>query len=260
MQKFAILSKKDDLSTQIKNRIYDELIYKGFLYDEKDPELVIAVGGDGTFLRTIHKYVNDLEKLLFVGIHTGTLGFFSSYDSHEVERFLEDCGQMSFVRKNLPLLEINIHSSKETHCLYALNEIRVENVIRTQLMRVYVEDVFLETFRGTGMCISTQAGSSAYNRSLGGAILHEGLDLLQITEITGIHHQAYRSLGSPLIVPHDVTIRLESDDFCEAILCYDHESMKLRKDSCVTVNYSKKVVQMIGRPNTNYIERLKNLF
>lgn len=260
MKRFTILSKNDKLSSQIKQKIHNELINIGFSHDENDPELVIAVGGDGTFLRTIHKFVNDLDKLLFVGIHTGTLGFFTSYDSHEVDKFLEDCRQKNFVRKNLPLLEINIHSSKETHCLYALNEIRVENVIRTQLMRIYVEDVFLETFRGTGICISSQAGSSAYNRSLGGAILHEGLDLLQITEITGIHHQAYRSLGSPLIVPHDVTIRLESDDFCEAILCYDHESMKLRKDSCVTVNYSKKVVHMIGRPDTHYIERLKNLF
>lgn len=260
MKRFTILSKNDELSNQIKLKIHSELISIGFSHDENDPEIVIAVGGDGTFLRTIHKFVNDLDKLLFVGIHTGTLGFFTSYDSHEVDKFLEDCRNKNFVRKNLPLLEINIHSSKETHCLYALNEIRVENVIRTQLMRIYVEDVFLETFRGTGICISSQAGSSAYNRSLGGAILHEGLDLLQITEITGIHHQAYRSLGSPLIVPHDVTIRLESDDFCEAILCYDHESMKLRKDSCVTVNYSKKVVHMIGRPDTHYIERLKNLF
>lgn len=260
MKRFTIVSKTDDLSNQIKRRIHASLTKMDFVHDENEPELVIAVGGDGTFLRTIHKYVKALDKLLFVGIHTGTLGFFTSYDSHEVDRFLEDCKQMNFVRKNLPLLEINVHSSKESHCLYALNEIRVENVIRTQLMRIYVEDVFLETFRGTGICISSQAGSSAYNRSLGGAILHEGLDLLQITEITGIHHQAYRSLGSPLIVPKDVTIRLESDDFCEAILCYDHESMRLRKDSCVTVNYSKKVVQMIGRPDTHYLERLKNLF
>jgi len=260
MKRFTIVSKNDDLSNQIKHKIHDALVTMDFIFDESNPELVIAVGGDGTFLRTIHKYVNALDALLFVGIHTGTLGFFTSYDSHEVDKFIEDCKQMKFVSKNLPLLEINVHSSKESHCLYALNEIRVENVIRTQLMRIYVENVFLETFRGTGICISSQAGSSAYNRSLGGAILHEGLDLLQITEITGIHHQAYRSLGSPLIVPHDVTIRLESDDFCEAILCYDHESMKLRKDSCVTVNYSKKVVQMIGRPDTHYIERLKNLF
>lgn len=260
MKRFTIVSKEDALSIQIKQKIRTELIGIGFSYDEQKPELVIAVGGDGTFLRTIHKYVHDLEQLLFVGIHTGTLGFFTSYDSHEVDKFLEDCKMWRFEKKNLPLLEINVHSSNETHCLYALNEIRVENVIRTQLMRIYVQDVFLETFRGTGICISSQAGSSAYNRSLGGAILHEGLDLLQITEITGIHHQAYRSLGSPLIVPKDVTIRLESDDFCQAILCYDHESMKLRKDSCVTVNYSKKVVHMIGRPNANYIERLKNLF
>lgn len=260
MKRFTIMSKNDNLSNQMKQRIHWDLKEMGFIHDEHEPELVIAVGGDGTFLRTIHKHVNALEKRLFVGIHTGTLGFFTSYDSHEVDKFIDDCRQMNFVRKNLPLLEINVDSSKESHCLYALNEIRVENVIRTQLMRIYVEDVFLETFRGTGICISSQAGSSAYNRSLGGAILHEGLDLLQITEITGIHHHAYRSLGSPLIVPKDVTIRLESDDFCEAILCYDHESMKLRKDSCVTVNYSKKVVQMIGRPDTHYLERLKNLF
>jgi len=137
---------------------------------------------------------------------------------------------------------------------------RVENIIRTQLIRVLINNEYMETFRGTGLCISTQAGSTAYNRSLGGAILHEGLNLLQLTEITGIHHHAYRSLGSPLIIQSNALIRFESDDFCEAILCFDHLSVKLKKDSLIQCQYSEKTVHCVGRPNTSYLKRLKSLF
>ena len=73
MKRFTIVSKNDDLSNQIKQKIHDALAKMDLISDENNPELVIAVGGDGTFLRTIHKYVNALDALLFVGIHTGPL-------------------------------------------------------------------------------------------------------------------------------------------------------------------------------------------
>ena len=63
MKRFTIVSKNDDLSNQIRHKIHDALVSMDFLYDDNNPELVIAVGGDGTFLRTIHKYVNALDAL-----------------------------------------------------------------------------------------------------------------------------------------------------------------------------------------------------
>lgn len=260
MKRFVILSKEDDLSKELSQKLTIRLNELNYQLDEETPDFVVSIGGDGTFLRAIHQYIHQLELIKFVGIHTGTLGFFSSYDGHECEAFIQDLINNRLGYKEFPLLDICVNSKNGNEHYYALNEMRVENVIRTQLIRVSINSEYMETFRGTGLCISTQAGSTAYNRSLGGAILHEGLNLLQLTEITGIHHHAYRSLGSSLIVQEDAQITLESDDFCEAILCYDHLSVKLKKDSKIKCQYSEKTVHCVGRPNTSYIKRLKSLF
>ena len=260
MKRFVILSKEDDLSKELSQKLTIRLNELNYQLDEETPDFVVSIGGDGTFLRAIHQYIHQLELIKFVGIHTGTLGFFSSYDGHECEAFVQDLINDRLGYKEFPLLDICVNSRNGNEHYYALNEMRVENVIRTQLIRVSINSEYMETFRGTGLCISTQAGSTAYNRSLGGAILHEGLNLLQLTEITGIHHHAYRSLGSSLIVQEDAQITLESDDFCEAILCYDHLSVKLKKDSKIKCQYSEKTVHCVGRPNTSYIKRLKSLF
>lgn len=260
MKRFVILSKEDDLSKELSQKLTIRLNELNYQLDEETPDFVVSIGGDGTFLRAIHQYIHQLELIKFVGIHTGTLGFFSSYDGHECEAFIQDLINNRLGYKEFPLLDICVNSKNGNEHYYALNEMRVENVIRTQLIRVSINSEYMETFRGTGLCISTQAGSTAYNRSLGGAILHEGLNLLQLTEITGIHHHAYRSLGSSLIVQGDAQITLESDDFCEAILCYDHLSVKLKKDSKIKCQYSEKTVHCVGRPNTSYIKRLKSLF
>jgi len=260
MKRFVILSKEDDLSKELSQKLTIRLNELNYQLDEETPDFVVSIGGDGTFLRAIHQYIHQLELIKFVGIHTGTLGFFSSYDGHECEAFVQDLINDRLGYKEFPLLDICVNSKNGNEHYYALNEMRVENVIRTQLIRVSINSEYMETFRGTGLCISTQAGSTAYNRSLGGAILHEGLNLLQLTEITGIHHHAYRSLGSSLIVQEEAQITLESDDFCEAILCYDHLSVKLKKDSKIKCQYSEKTVHCVGRPNTSYIKRLKSLF
>ena len=77
---------------------------------------------------------------------------------------------------------------------------------------VYINDEYLETFRGNGLCVSTASGSTAYNKSLGGAILYSDVGMMQLSEIAGIHHNAYRSLGSSLVLDKKYTIRNQTDN------------------------------------------------
>lgn len=260
MKRFIVYSKDELQSQAICADLTARLVKLGWIEDAKQPELLISVGGDGTFLRAIHTYLHQLDAMYFVGVHAGTLGFFTDYDAHELEVLIEDLKTQNFEAKSFPLMEVTVQDDQRQRVVYALNEMRVENVKRTQKLDVYIDDTLMETYRGTGFCISTQAGSTAYNRSLGGAILHEGLDLLQLTEITGIHHQAYRSLGSPLIVHHEAVIRLMSEDFSDAVLCYDHESLDLASKSAITAQYSKRKIQVFSRRNNDYLKRLNSLF
>src|SRR5699024_12216788 len=56
-------------------------------------------------------------------------------------------------------------------------------------------------FRWDGLSISTSSGSTAYNISLGCAILHPSLHAIQLTEMASINNRVFRTIGSPLVLP-----------------------------------------------------------
>lgn len=260
MKRIALFNKEDAYSQTLKQNLETRLMDLGYQLDEKNPELVVSIGGDGTFLRTIHQYVGQLNELVFVGIHTGTLGFFTEYLDTEVDIFIDDLINHSFDIKKFPLLKLKVIDQEKTQEVYALNEIRIENIKRSQCIDIDINQHHFETFRGTGFCISTQIGSTAYNRSLGGAIVHEGMNVMQLTEISGIHHKAYRSLASPLIISSDSKIRLTSSDFSDALVGYDHLYQDLKKDSIVEVEYSPEQVRVWDTKRIPYLKRLMSSF
>ncbi|MEG0283801.1 MAG: NAD kinase [Erysipelotrichaceae bacterium] len=259
MNKFSLIMKKNTKSADIGKKIKNELIANDWIYDEENPTLVICIGGDGTLLYAVHKYMQKLGKIHFTAIHTGTLGFFTDYTEAEVDDCIYDIlnKKPTIIESNLLTVHIN---GDDSHPYYALNEVRIENVIKTQILDIFIDDEYFQTFRGTGMCISTQAGSTAYNRSLKGAVVDTDLKIMQISEITGIHHSQYRSLGVPLILQADRTINIKSATFDSAILCYDHLHTELKGAHELTITLSPLKVKFARYKKYSYIKRLKNLY
>lgn len=259
MNRFTIVKRDDIDSKLLSEEIIINMNKKGWFYDEKNPQLVVCIGGDGTILKAFHKWIERIETVAFVGIHTGTLGFFTDYTVNELPDFYKDIDHK-------PILEekriLNVRCTLEDKHIYvqALNEIRVENIVKTQEMDVYINKEYLETFRGNGVCISGQYGSTAYNRSIGGAVIFPGLDLLQMTEISGIHHRHARSLGSPLILDPESEITLKSSSFKGAMLCYDqlHLHMDEMKEVCIS-SYDK-TIKFAHFNRKSHITRLNALF
>lgn len=256
MQKFSIVAKKNDKSFLIEQKVKEVLIAHGWIYDKKHPNLVICVGGDGTLLYAVHKYLQQLKEVSFIGIHTGTLGFFTDYTEEELDTFLHDLLHKEPEVFKSDLLQIKL-GDKE---FYALNEMRIENIKRTQVLDVFVDGEFFETCRGSGVCLSTQAGSTAYNRSLGGAVVDSGLSLMQMAEITAIQHSKHRSLGNPYILKADRSVVFKSDDFSNAVLCYDHRNIQLKNIDEILCTMSNHSVRFARYRKYSYLKRLKNLY
>ena len=143
---------------------------------------------------------------------------------------------------------------------YALNEMRVENVIHSQAADIYVDDEFFERCHGSGICLSTQAGSTALNRSLKGAVIDSGLSVMQLAEITPIQHSKHRSLGNPYIMMESRKVRIVSDDFQTALLGYDHKTVPLLNAREVRIEMSDKHVRFARYRRYSYLKRLKNLY
>lgn len=260
MKRFNVINRKDKISENITKEVVSTLSAMDFVYDTINPELIICVGGDGTILHAFHQYIDQLDTVSFVGIHSGTLGFAADYVEDKLNLFFEDIqkNEVEFVEKSV--LEAFCYNNETSHHLYALNEFRVENIVKTQHMHVYLNDEYLELFRGNGLCISGQYGSTAYNRSIGGAIIVDGIDLLQMTEISGIHHRHARSLGAPLIMSADTQIRLEYDDFDHALLVYDHLHMKLDNIHRIDIRLSNKKMRFAHFRKISYLDKLNALF
>lgn len=256
MKKFAFVVRPDDCSNRLAKYIREKLCLNGYVYDECDPELVIVIGGDGTFIYGVHAYMSRLSHVKFYGIHTGTLGFYTDYRDDEVEIFLNDLLKGKLKEIEYPLLQAKV----DGNVYKAINEIRIENVSRTQVLEVFINGDKFEDYRGTGMCVCTQLGSTAYNRSLGGAVIQEGLRFIEMSEIAGIHHAAYRSLKSPIVMNDKVKIKFVSNNFDGAVLGSDIRITPLDGKSCVEIEVSKCVVRMLRGKDVSYFQRLKSLF
>lgn len=259
MTKFSIVSKDDNDSIKIAKEIQKYLFNNGLAYADREPDIVCVVGGDGTFLTAIHKYINRLDKVTFAAVNTGTLGFFADYTVEELDQYVNDIINKEPEIENRKLLKITVSGEKEKTFL-AVNEMRIENVIKTQTIDVYINDKKLETYRGTGLCVSTQVGSTAYNRSLRGAVVEAGLEIMELTEITGIHHIHYRSLGVPIVFSGNNRIRMISNYDDTSLLCFDRYAVNLNGASSVEATLSDKEFKVARYRKTEYIDHLYHLF
>ena len=77
--RYAVVKKLDENTQRVAEEVTRRLNSGGWTADEQHPELVICIGGDGTLLYGVHQYMESINDLMFLGIHTGTLGFFTDY-------------------------------------------------------------------------------------------------------------------------------------------------------------------------------------
>ena len=91
---------------------------------------------------------------------------------------------------------------------------------------VFIKENFFESFRGDGLCISTPTGSTAYSKSIGGAVIHPRLDALQMTEIASINNRVFRTLSAPVLIAPDEWIVLRPMDTKDFVLTIDQLSVQ----------------------------------
>ncbi|GGA74120.1 NAD kinase [Ornithinibacillus halotolerans] len=209
--KFKVISRGDKRSNNLKARMKQHLIDFDLVYDREEPDLVISIGGDGTFLEAFHRYHHRLNETAFIGIHTGHLGFYADYVPDELEKLVIEIAKTPYQVVEYPLLEVIIRSKtgNKTDTFLALNEATIKTPESSVVFDVEIKGERFETFRGDGLCISTPSGSTAYNKALGGGIIHPSIEAIQLTEMASINNRVFRTIGSPLILPKHHTCLLK---------------------------------------------------
>lgn len=155
------------------------------------PDLVLSVGGDGTFLETVLK-VKDLG-IPVAGVNTGRMGFLANISEEEISHSIDMLCQGEFETIERCLLEIVQPSALfSDNSSSALNEVTIQKADLSMItINVYVDDAYLNTYWADGLIISTATGSTAYNLSVGGPILSPEDESIIISPIA----------------PHNLTIR-----------------------------------------------------
>ncbi|HLQ72624.1 MAG TPA: NAD kinase [Bacillota bacterium] len=224
--KFSIVSRGDDRSDRIKHTIREKLMHNGLSYNEDVPDLVISIGGDGTFLEAFHRYVDQLETTAFIGMHTGHLGFYADWVPSELEQLIQTIVNTPLRIVEYPLLEVVIREKDEVkeERFLALNETMIKTAYGSVVFDVEIRGEHFETFRGDGLCVSTPSGSTGYNKALGGGIIHPSLEVIQLTEMASINNRVFRTIGSPLILPKHHTCLLKPMVDTGFIISIDHFS------------------------------------
>ena len=137
---------------------------------------------------------------------------------------------------------------------------RLENVMRTQVIEVSIDGEHLETVRANGVCVSTPSGSTAYNKSLGGAVICPGIEVMQLCEVAGIHHNRYHSLGSPLIASEKQVFSFTSNDFSDISLVFDHVVASVEAIEKIETKLSQRRVPFLRKEGFSFAQRLRNSF
>ncbi|RED57232.1 NAD kinase [Cohnella lupini] len=231
---YALLDRGDRLSRALSEEFHSLAKAKGFSVNEIAPDIVVSIGGDGTLLQAFHRFKNQLEQVSFIGIHTGHLGFYADWKKDELSELLNLMGSSEPRKVVYPLLHIEITTPTGKTEFLALNEFTLKSVDGTLVAALHINDEPFEMFRGDGIVISTPSGSTGYNKSLGGAVIHPSLEALQIAEIASINNRVYRTLGSSVILPKHHHCDIIPDPEEELFIGIDHLVMQMSGVSSIT--------------------------
>ena len=234
---------------ETKNILVEKLINAGFQISENieiDTKLIISIGGDGSFLNTMHKF--NFPQIPVVALNTGHLGFFAEISPDTIDQFIEAYKNKEYFLQEVDLLEASIFTKESTIKVQAINEIVIKNIqSRTVHLDLKVDGIKIEHFSGDGMMISTPIGSTAYNYSAGGSIVDPKLNLLQLTPIAPMNTNAYRSFTSSIILPTTSVISISPEyDFEDSILIViDGKQYKITQIEEVKIYKSKLSIKLL---------------
>lgn len=216
--------------------------------------LNLVIGGDGTFLNAVH--LSNFSSIPFIGINTGHLGFYQEIEVDMLEEFVDALKKRQYKIEELTVLQSKINNKS----INAINEVVVKSK-KNQIIRlkVFIDGNFIEAYSGDGLIISTPHGSTAYNLSANGAILHQSLNGFQLTPIAPVYSNLNKSLKCPVVLPNDATVEISVSkrDNYHTIFIFDGREF-YTKDFKISIGVSPNKINKLILNKNHYWTNIKN--
>ena len=263
-KRIFIYANDTKMSKTIEETLRKKLVKSGLrVYEEysEDTELIICIGGDGTLLRLVQEF--NFPKTPIVGINTGHLGFFQEVLPEKIDDFIFLYNQDKYSIQSLNGVTFTIKTASGTHKHLALNEIVVRGLMTHPIhLNISINESFIERFSGDGLCVSTPAGSTAYNYSLGGSIVDPRLNLLQVSPIAPMQNTAYRSFTSSILLPsNDKLTIIPCGEYDKTLsVVYDGLMKDYENVEEMTIQLSRKKINLMRFDDYQFWEKVKSKF
>ena len=218
------------------------------------PDLVLSVGGDGTFLETMLKVRGF--GIPIAGVNTGRMGFLANISEEEIGHSID-----LLCRGEYQVIERSLIEIRKPEGLFdpgsstALNEVTIQKSDPSMItINVYVDGAYLNTYWADGLIISTATGSTAYNLSVGGPILSPEDESIIISPISP-HNLTIR----PIILSGESSLRMTVEGRTEEyIATCDFRSRRLSFSEEISISRSTGKLRTVMLKGMDFYSTLRN--
>ncbi len=220
--------------------------------------ILIVIGGDGTFLRAIR--MSAPREIPVLGIHMGYLGFLTEVTEGEVFQALDSLTTGQYVRDERTMFEVTLERGNEPVTSgQVLNDVVITKGALARIIdiEVWTDSTFITCYRADGLIISTPTGSTAYSLAAGGPIVHPQVSAIILNPICP-HVLSNRSIVLP--DSQEVIIVVKSSKASDNIfLTLDgQKGHPLQAGDRLRVRRGTRKAVMVRFPPGNYFEILRS--
>ena len=207
-------------------------------------DLIMVLGGDGTFLSAVH--LPGCQDIPIIGVNLGSVGFLQEIRPENLEEAVERLISGDYYIDRRMMLSVSVHDAKGqlVESGLSMNDAVISRGGKSRILTLdlTIDGVFLERIPGDGMILSTPTGSTAYSLSAGGPIVHPRLELLLITPVCPhtLHNRSYLTSSTSEVV-------IEIVDYpYQALLAIDgRREISLNSGDRVVVRKADRTLQLI---------------
>ena len=247
---------EDDFYELIKNNI--EQSYKTFSkHSELDSsfDMLITVGGDGTFLRSI-TYIRN-SNIPILGLNVGRLGFLANVQKDKIEEAVQSLVNKNYKIIDRSLLQVRTIPEMEelTNFNISLNEVTIVRKNSTSMITVetHLDDEFLTSYWADGLIVATPTGSTGYSLSCGGPVISPTSKNIILTPIA-----PHNLTARPLVIPDDTKIELKvvgREQY--ALLSLDSRVITIPNNTKLFIKKADYTIKTIQLQNQSFLKTLR---
>jgi NAD+ kinase len=219
-------------------------------------DMVVSVGGDGTFLRTAITVADSGIPIL--GINTGRLGFLAAINYSDVDETLKEVLNNAYHVQERTLLKMSTDEAfpPEHFNNHALNEVAILKQDTASMLSIhaYINNDYLTSYQSDGLIVSTPTGSTAYSLSVGGSILSPTIPSIILSPIAP-HNLTSRSL----VVDDSSIISLKVESRSHMFLVsVDGQSRVLDETVNIQIRKDDYTLRIVNRVGHTFYQTLRD--